>query len=81
MTQSTANPIWCGLCVEYTDHDTGHHGTIGFARGDIVSENGEVGRSGRVEEVRGKRARVAWRGKHGRTETEWADADGLKLVP
>lgn len=72
--------VWCGLCVCYTDHDTTHHATAaGVARGDIVTEKGSV-RSGRVEEIRGKRARVAWRGNHGRTETEWVDSETLKLA-
>ena len=58
---------WCGICVDYTPHDTAHHDSDGGKKpGDSVvladppDEYAHLkGKRGRVESIRGKALTVA----------------------
>lgn len=83
-------PVWCGLCSGYGDHDTAHHGSNGLIPGDLATIVGISdtlpaslqmfrGRSGRVEQVRGNDVTIALSGRRGGTDT--ITVDRKYLVP
>lgn len=83
-----SQPVWCGICTEYGQHDTGHHDTQGGLKpGDIaivgpkvpVDQTHYVGRTGRVEQVRGKDVTLALPGRRGGTDTVTFHRDHVTL--
>lgn len=84
-----APSVWCGICAQYTEHDTAHHGTQGgLAPGDIAivlktvppDQQHLVGREGRVEQVRGSQVTLALPGRRGGTDTFTFQQDHVERI-